>query len=120
MFRMIRCGIVATLAMAALVIPEAPAQTVSAREQIQSAVQRAEAFEKQVKLPQAAREYEQALDLARQHLGPEDITTAAVMNSLAELYYAMGRYAEAEPLYRRSLEVREKQLGATTPAWPPA
>ena len=94
MFRMIRCGIVATLAMAALVIPEAPAQTVSAREQIRSAVQRAEAFKKQVKLPQAAREYEQALDLARQHLGPEDITTAAVMNSL----YGMGRYAEAEPL----------------------
>ena len=27
----------------------------------------------------------------------------------------MGRYAEAEPLYRRSLEIREKQLGATTP-----
>ena len=55
MFRIIRCGIVATLALAPLVIPEAPAQTGSAREQIQSAVQRAEAFEKQVKLPQAAR-----------------------------------------------------------------
>ena len=27
----------------------------------------------------------------------------------------MGRYAEAEPLYRRSLEIREKQLGADHP-----
>ena len=27
----------------------------------------------------------------------------------------MGRYAEAEPLYRRSLEVREKQLGRDHP-----
>ena len=34
--------------------PGVPAQMVSVREQIQSAVQRAEAFEKQVKLPQAA------------------------------------------------------------------
>jgi tetratricopeptide (TPR) repeat protein/CHAT domain-containing protein len=111
MLQMIRCGIVALLTMAALVIPEAPAQTVSAREQFRSAVERAEAFRKQVQLPQAAREYEQALDLARQHLGPEDITTAAVMNTLAELYYAMGRYGEAEPLFRRSLEIREKKLG---------
>ena len=27
----------------------------------------------------------------------------------------MGRYAEAEPLYRRSLEIREKQLGPDHP-----
>ena len=30
----------------------------------------------------------------------------------------MGRYAEAEPLYRRSLAIGEKQLGPTTPTWP--
>ena len=100
--------------------PGAPAQAVSARDQIRSAIERAEAFEKQAKLPQAAREYEQALDLARQYLGPEDLTTAAVMNRLANLYRDMGRYAEAEPLFRRSLEIYEKQLGATTPTWPPA
>ena len=112
MFRkMIRWGIVATLAMAALVIPEAPAQTVSVRDQIWSTVERADAFKKQAKLPQAAREYEQALDLARQHLGPEDLTTAAVMNNLASLYDDMGRYADAEPLFKRSLAIRETKLG---------
>ena len=37
------------------------------------------------------------------------------LNNLAGLYQAMGRYAEAEPLYRRSLEIREKQLGADHP-----
>ena len=42
------------------------------------------------------------------------------MDRLASLYQAMGRYAEAEPLFRRSLAIREKQLGATTPTWPPA
>ena len=121
MFRMIRRGIVATLAMAALVIPEAPAQTVSAREQIRSAVQRAEAFKKQVKLPQAAHEYEQALDLARQHLGPEDITTAAVMDRLANLYQVhgpvrRGRAARTAAAWRSA----RSSSGATTPTWPPA
>ena len=38
------------------------------------------------------------------------------MYNLANLYMDMGRYAEAEPLYRRSLEIREKQLGGDHPA----
>ncbi len=35
----------------------------------------------------------------------------AILNFLAYLYPDMGRYAEAEPLYRRSLAIWEKQLG---------
>jgi len=31
------------------------------------------------------------------------------------LYHSMGRYSEAEPLYRRSLAIREQQLGADHP-----
>ncbi len=31
------------------------------------------------------------------------------------LYYDQGRYAEAEPLYRRSLAIREKALGPDHP-----
>ena len=42
---------------------------------------------------------------------------AKSLNGLALLYVGMGRYVEAEPLYRRSLAIREKQLGATTPTW---
>jgi hypothetical protein len=34
---------------------------------------------------------------------------------LADLYRDQGRYAEAEPLYRRSLTVREKALGPEHP-----
>jgi clan AA aspartic protease (TIGR02281 family) len=34
---------------------------------------------------------------------------------LASLYHAQGRYAEAEPLYRRSLEIMEKTLGPNHP-----
>ena len=37
------------------------------------------------------------------------------MNNLAGLYYSIGKYAQAEPLYVRSLAIREEQLGANHP-----
>ena len=37
------------------------------------------------------------------------------LNNLAELYDAQGRYADAEPLYKRSLAIREKALGPDHP-----
>ena len=41
--------------------------------------------------------------------------TAWLINQLALLSYAKARYAEAEPLYRRALAIREKTLGADHP-----
>ena len=40
---------------------------------------------------------------------------ATSLNNLAELYRTQGRYAEAEPLYRRSLTIREAKLGPDHP-----
>ncbi len=40
---------------------------------------------------------------------------ATSLNNLAKLYRAQGRYAEAEPLYKRSLAIREKALGPEHP-----
>ncbi len=40
---------------------------------------------------------------------------AASLNNLASLHQAQGNYAEAEPLYRRSLAIREKALGPEHP-----
>ena len=37
------------------------------------------------------------------------------LNNLAGLYKSTGRYAQAEPLYVRSLAIREQQLGADHP-----
>ena len=48
-------------------------------------------------------------------LGPEHPDTAASLNNLAALYYAMGDYAKAEPLYRRALAIYEKALGPEHP-----
>ena len=36
---------------------------------------------------------------------------ATTLNNLAELYMQQGKYEEAEPLYKRSLEITEKSLG---------
>jgi tetratricopeptide (TPR) repeat protein len=47
-------------------------------------------------------------------LGPEHLYVATSVYILAELYWRQGRYAEAEPLFKRSLAIREK-----VPAWAP-
>ncbi len=57
----------------------------------------------------------EALRLATEEFGPNDSTTADLLNSLALLYQAQGHYAEAEPLYQRSLAIREKALGPEHP-----
>lgn len=54
--------------------------------------------------------------LGTQELGPEpdtrDTKTASLLNMLGELYRLQGRYNEAEPLLKHSLEMREKKFGA--------
>ena len=41
---------------------------------------------------------------------------ATSLNNLAGLYHAQGKYGEAEPLYKRSLAIREKILGPEHPS----
>ena len=43
--------------------------------------------------------------LAEKEFGPDHPHVAASLNNLAELYRAQGRYADAEPLYERSLAI---------------
>ena len=37
------------------------------------------------------------------------------LNNLADLYHAQGRYADAEPLLKRSLAIKEKVFGSDNP-----
>ena len=48
-------------------------------------------------------------------LGPDHPNVATSLNNLAVLYKTQGRYADAEPLYKRSLAIREKALGPDHP-----
>ena len=40
---------------------------------------------------------------------------AQSLNNLAALYQAQGKYAEAEPLFKRALKIVEKALGPVHP-----
>ena len=43
--------------------------------------------------------------------GRQEVDVAKAWNSLAAIYYDVGRYADAESLFRRSVEVWERVLG---------
>ncbi|MEO1610013.1 MAG: tetratricopeptide repeat protein [Pseudomonadota bacterium] len=51
------------------------------------------------------------LEIAEQLLGPDHPNVGTMLNNLAELYRLQGRYAEAEPLYKRTITIFEKALG---------
>ena len=55
------------------------------------------------------------LALVEQQLGLEHSDVAYVLNDLANLYKAQGKYAQAEPLYQRALAIWEKSLGPEHP-----
>ncbi len=52
--------------------------------------------------------------------GPDHTDVATSLNNLALLYYAQDQYTEAEPLYKRSLTIKEKALVRIIPMWPRA
>jgi tetratricopeptide (TPR) repeat protein len=66
--------------------------------------------------------YAQAVPLAKQYVatarqkhGEDHTEYADAISWLAHVYRAQGRFAEAEPLYKRSLAIRENALGCQVP-----
>ena len=59
---------------------------------------------------EAEKQFAAALKEAEQ-FAPKDPRLATGLNSLAEVYRAQGRYAEAEPLYKRSLAKHRSETG---------
>src|ERR1017187_4657932 len=56
-----------------------------------------------------------ALNVAENTYGPNHPNVATSLYNLAELYRIQGQYAQAEPLYRRSLAIREDALDPEHP-----
>ena len=54
--------------------------------------------------------FERAAEVCGRALPEHDPSLASVLNNLAVLYQAQGRYGEAEPLFVRALEIRENGL----------
>ena len=50
-----------------------------------------------------------------ERFGPQDLRLGTTLNTLASLYEAQGKYAEAEPLDKRALAIDEKALGPEDP-----
>src|SRR5258706_5275333 len=63
----------------------------------------------------AAMAGEKALEAATAALGPDHLRVASMQNNLAALYRMQKKYAQAEPLYLRSIATREKALGPEDP-----
>jgi len=60
------------------------------------------------KLERAMAECQQALALAERHHGREHLLVGRALRSLADVYVKQGKYAQAEPLYLRSISIYEK------------
>jgi tetratricopeptide (TPR) repeat protein len=58
---------------------------------------------------------EATLNLVTSAFGPDTHETATALNNLALTYYSLARYMEAEPLYRRAIEIDEKVLDKDHP-----
>ena len=56
-----------------------------------------------------------AMEIRRTALGERHPDYATSLNNLAGLYDAMGRHAEAEPLYKQAMEIRRTALGERHP-----
>ncbi len=81
----------------------------------QSYITAAQQAYQQADYAEAEKQLEAALKEA-EAFGPDDVRLATSLNNLALLYKAQGRYAEAAPLYTRSLAIAEKALGPEHPA----
>ena len=56
-----------------------------------------------------SRSTKRSLAIREKALGPDHPDVARSLNNLAELYDDQGRYADAEPLYKRSLAIRKRR-----------
>ena len=52
-----------------------------------------------------------ALQIVERAYGPEHSRVVASLDNLATALYAQEKFAEAEPIYQRTLAIRKKTLG---------
>src|SRR5215208_344264 len=77
--------------------------------------QQSEQLQQQGQYEQAISAATQACDIARQKLGELHPLFANSLHNLGKVYSAMGRHAEAEPLYHQALEIIRTNGGEEHP-----
>src|SRR5262245_45363123 len=98
------CGLISIAAMAIVVWRGAP--TMARQDQAAALNARAEELYRAAKFADGVVTAQQALAIRERVLGPNHLEVAQSLTSLADLYREQGRYAEAEPLFRRALTIR--------------
>ena len=78
----------------------------------EESISRSFSFQQQGNYAQAVQWAQEALRAAEATFGSEHINVATSLNALAVLYKDQGKYAEAEPLFRRALAIWEKVRGS--------
>ena len=73
-----------------------------------------QAFSKDNRFAEAEAQYRKAIAEAKQ-FGPNDTRLANSLNNLAALYQTQGKYAQAELLFKQSLEYLERAIGPQHP-----
>ena len=71
-------------------------------EAVMEAHRQGRALENEGRYRDATPYYQEALERGEREFGPDHLKTAILMNDLGTTYFEQGRYAEAEPLYRRA------------------
>ena len=71
---------------------------------------RGRALNKAEKFDQALTYFLFALELGEEEFGADSPSVVPLLDDLAEIYAARSHYADAEPLFERSLEIQERAL----------
>jgi tetratricopeptide (TPR) repeat protein len=102
--------VVAGLTMtSAVLIGKAYAQTVEATQQneIETLQEQSSELLQQGRWPEALKLGRRSLDLAERKYGPDHPVVAASLTIVGDIYHAQARPAEADPLLRRALIIRQ-------------
>src|SRR5688500_19868532 len=106
-----RCGKLPTLQWVALWLTCVPwAIGAPSADAFEQKMQEANRMRQSGNYPEAERLYAESLRDAETY-GEHDLRLAKSLNNLAVLYHLQGRYADAEPLYKRAYSIWERVLG---------
>ena len=101
-----------TAAFIIILLVSWPGEAAAQSDELMSAHQQCRALNNQGRFGDAESFCLKALKLGETELGSENVTVAALLNNLANLYYNQSRYDDAEPLFKRSLAINEKTYGS--------
>ena len=88
-----------------------PMESHAQSEELTEAIEQGQRLLEEQSYGEAVPFFRKALGLSEREFGPEHAETVELLNSLAGLYFVLGRYADAELLLERVVGIRERNFG---------